>query len=341
MTKRLPRLLLRALRLGAWTLVGLWALYLFGAFYYDLRLGLPAGISAILFAAIVLLIIGRLRSYRRVLALLGLCGLVTAYWLTLEPSNDRDWVPDKARLAHAEFDGDLVTIRDVRDARYLGISRSEPEYLDMQVDLSKVTGADLMLCFWGSEHIAHPMLSWRFEDGRPFTISIETRNRKDRGYSTVAGFYRQYELMYVVCTDRDAVLRRAIHEPEHDQVYLYKLNATPSEARRMLKSYLDSVNDLYENPRWYNTLTSNCMSNISIHVLASQDYPMPWNWAYVFPGRLDRALYKNGRLLTDIPFDELKTRGHLNERATAIGRVDDFWRQVRKGVPGFGDRQDK
>jgi hypothetical protein len=36
------------------------------------------------------------------------------YWRTIEPSRDRDWAPEVARLPHATVDGDLVTLHDVR-----------------------------------------------------------------------------------------------------------------------------------------------------------------------------------------------------------------------------------
>src|ERR1700735_4811394 len=38
--------------------------------------------------------------------------LVLAWWLSLHPSNDRNWQPDVARRAWAEIDGDRITIHN-------------------------------------------------------------------------------------------------------------------------------------------------------------------------------------------------------------------------------------
>lgn len=333
----LLRILLATIRFVGVVALGLWVLYLVGACFYDMRLRLPAGVTAALFLGIVVAVVIALPAGQAALVCGGLCALVTAAWLSIPPSNDRDWVPDKAVLAHVEFDGDRFTVRDMRDARYPAMLVSEPEYLDATFDLRGVVGVDLFLCYWGSEYIAHPFLSWRFDDGQTLSISIETRNTKTRPYSTLGGFYRQYELMYVVCTDRDAVLRRTIYEDDGDQVYLYKLMASADEARKLLVSYLASVNALYQSPRWYNTLLNNCTTNIRIHVAATQEQPMPWDLSVFLPGKLDRHLYDRGVVVTTLPFAELKARAHRNPVANHIGRVDDFPRRIREGVPGFGE----
>ena len=44
--------------------------------------------------------------------------------ITERPSNRRDWSPDQAVLARAEFDGERVTVRNVRNFEY----RSVHEY---------------------------------------------------------------------------------------------------------------------------------------------------------------------------------------------------------------------
>ena len=47
-------------------------------------------------------------------------GFISAIWaimrhLSLRPSNDRSWVNDNERQAEAEFNGDEVIVRNVRD----------------------------------------------------------------------------------------------------------------------------------------------------------------------------------------------------------------------------------
>lgn len=323
------------LKFVGWFMAGLWALYLFGAFYFDMKLGLPAGIASVIFLAAMVSIIIFLKGQQRTLYFLGSCALITALWLTKKPSNDRDWVDDKAVLAYAEFDGDLVTIYNMRDAAYPEPFVSVPEYVDRTIDLSKIVGLDLFNSYWGMDLISHPMLSWRFENDESFTISIENRNIKNsEGWSELAGLYRKYELIYVVCTDRDAILRRTMYDPD-DEIYMYMLDVSPQGARKLLVNYLNKVNKLYNEPEWYHLLRNNCTNTIRVHELATQDFPMPWHWGILFPGLFCKSIYKNEGMVSDLPYEEIARRGKLNETANRIGRTDDFWIQIRKDIPGF------
>ena len=40
-----------------------------------------------------------------------------------------------------------------------------------------------------------------------------------------------------------------------EQVYLYRIQAPPAQARALLVDYLNEVNRLADHPRWYNALT--------------------------------------------------------------------------------------
>lgn len=319
----------------SWMLVATWVLYLVGAFYYDMTLGLPAGATSLFFCAVLLAIFFLFRSMRRFWIFVGVCTLSTAYWLTIQPSNDRDWVVDKAVLPHAEFSGDVVTIYDVRDAVYPGKLVVEPKYIDRTIDLSKIRGLDLINCYWTNDLIAHPMFSWRFEDGNSLTISIENRNVKGQDYSLLSGFYKEFELIYVVSTDRDAILRRTVYNPNNDHLYMYMLDVSPDEARELLVDMLTRVNELFEQPAWYNTLLNNCTTTIHAHVKSTHEYPMPWNWGILFPGLYCKSIYNHGGMVSDLPYEQLWKRGLLNQYTETIDRNDDFWREIRRNVPGF------
>lgn len=316
-------------------LMGLWALYLVGAFYFDMNLGMPAGATAALFFVGVVTIFVGFRGRRRVFLLVSLCALATAAWLGIQPSHDREWIPLKAVLPYAEFNGDLVTIHNVRDFNFTGVAEFEPAYLDRTIDLSKIIGLDMYVNWWGvGDLIAHPMLSWRFENAKPITISIENRESKADVYSLFGGFYKQYELIYIVSTDRDAVMKRSKHDRDNE-IYLYKLSTSPEEARALLVDYLETVNSIYNEPRWYNTILNNCTTNIRVHEVASAEFPLPWDVGILFPGLYPLGIYNAGGMASDLPFAALESRGYLNLLANEVGYVDDFWMKIRQGVPGF------
>ena len=97
----------------------------------------------------------------------------------------------------------------------LGPGEFEPAYIDRTIDLSKISGLDMYVNWWlPGDLVAHPMLSWRFEDSSPITISIENREVKEKEYSLLSGFYKQFELIYIYrqlrsrCRNEAHALRR-------------------------------------------------------------------------------------------------------------------------------------
>ena len=72
-------------------------------------------------------------------------------------------------------------------------------------------------------------MSWEFADGQHLAISIETRKERGEEYSAVRGFFRQYELYYVVADERDVIGVRTNYRGE--DVYLYRLKTPPASAR--------------------------------------------------------------------------------------------------------------
>jgi len=154
-----------------------------------------AGLLSTGFVLAALLVTALIRPvWRMWLAFFVLFCTVQVWWLGIEASNDREWLPDVARPPTATFDGDIVTLENVRNFHY----RSEDDFDEIwetrTYDLSKLRGVDLFLIYWGSPWIAHTIMSWVFEDGPPLAISIETRKEQGESYSAVIGFFRQFEL---------------------------------------------------------------------------------------------------------------------------------------------------
>lgn len=74
--------------------------------------------------------------------------------------------------------------------------------------LDKLRGAHLFICYRGPTLIVHTIASWEFADGSPLAVSIETRKEQGESYSAIRGFFRQYELYYVVADERDLLRLR-------------------------------------------------------------------------------------------------------------------------------------
>ena len=163
--------------------------------------------------------------------------VVALWWTSIPASNTRDWTPDVARTARATFDGSRVTIENVRNFKYRSETDYDQRWETRTYDLDRIHGVDLFLSFWGPTEIAHTIVSWDFDDGQHLAISIETRKQKGESYSAIRGFFRQYELYYVVADERDLVGLRTNYRGE--QVYLYRIRVPPRQARALLVDYLD------------------------------------------------------------------------------------------------------
>jgi len=142
--------------------------------------------------------------------------------------NDRAWYDDVAELPWATIDGDRVTIRNVRNFTYRSDTDYTPRWETRTYDLSKLTGQDLFLSFWGPTMIAHTIASWEFSDGQHLAISIETRKKQGESYSALLGFFRQYELYYVVADERGVVGVRT--NVRGERVHLYRAAAQAAAA---------------------------------------------------------------------------------------------------------------
>ena len=253
------------------------------------------------------------------------------HWrFSLRPSNSRDWQPDVARVATAEIRGERVTVRNVRNFRYRSATDCDEIWVERRLDLSKLDGLDIFVSRWGAPLIAHTIMSWSFADGQHLAVSVETRKTKDQEYSTIAGFFRQYELIYVAADERDVIELRTNIRGE--DVYLYRLRTTRRAAKILLLDYLDAMNALSREPRWYNALLTNCTTAIRQRVIHAGGR-MPLSWKLLANAYLPELLYERGSLDASRSFAELKAMSRINDRALAAGGAEDFSERIRAGLP--------
>jgi hypothetical protein len=314
-------------------LVGFATLWAAGALYFDL----PAA-PAIRNAASALWLLGVPIAWffisPRAVAR-GIIGLVffgiVAWWLSISPRQNGDWKPDVALLADAVIDGEKVTIHNVRNFDYRTEIDFTPRYDTHEYNLSQLRGLDLFVTYWGSPLIAHPIVSFDFgEEGR-ICFSIETRPKRGQAYSAIAGFYRQFELIYVAADERD-VIRVRTNFRKGEDVYLYHLNLPLEEIRGRFLEYVRRINDLHARPEWYNALTSNCTTNIRTQHIPTER--TPWDWRIFANGKGDELFYERGVLDRSVPFAELKRRAYINTRARAADNAPDFSDRIRKAALG-------
>jgi hypothetical protein len=271
-----------------------------------------------------------LRPRRRgLVAFAMLTLLLFAWWSSLRPRNDRDWQPDVSQLPTVEINGDLLTFHNVRNFDY----RSETDYTrrweTRTYDLARLRGLDLFMSYWSGPTIAHTIMSWEFDDGQHLAISIETRKQVGQQYDAIAGFFRQYELYYVVADERDVIRLRTNYRRE--TVHLFQLRTPIARARKLLLDYADSINKLVRQPEWYNAATTNCTTSIRTHVNAIGVF-LPWDRRLLINGDLDQLLYEQGALDQSRPFAEVRAASVIDARAQAADQDPNFSARIREGM---------
>lgn len=259
--------------------------------------------------------------------------VITAWWLLIPPSNSRNWQPDVVLLPYAEIKDNLITVYNVRNVDYRTETAYSVYHYDRTYDLTTLQSVDLFLVYWGSPNIAHPMMSFGFKDGSFLCISIETRKELGEEYSAVKGFFKQFELTYVVADERDVVRLRTNYRTGED-VYLYRFNVSMTYARKVLLDYLREVNSLKGHPQWYRAILTNCTTSILRHT-KPYNPDAQFDWRLIINGYLDEMLYERGMINQSLPFSELKKRSLINQRAKAADKTSDFSQRIRVGLPGM------
>jgi hypothetical protein len=271
---------------------------------------------------------------RRTLAGFGVAfALLLAWWWSIPPSHDRDWQTDVSVLPWASVEGDLVTFHDIRDFDYRSETDYTPHWYDKTYDVSKLEGADLIATYWMGPAIAHIFVSFDFGPHGHLAISVETRKEKGEGYSTIAGFFKQYELIYVVADERDLIrLRTNYRKDPPEDVYVYRVDARVENIRRFFLDYVKTINELRETPEFYNTGTTNCTTVVLMHTRVNPGSP-PLSWKVLVSGYVPEYGYELGLVDRSLPFPELRRLSLVNPRAQAADADPDFSERIRVGLP--------
>jgi len=258
---------------------------------------------------------------------------VLAWFIALKPSHERPWRDEVALMPRAFIEGDRVRLTGVRDFQYRSRNDFSVRYEEREVSLAHLTGVDFFLSYWTPGPVGHTFVSFLFDDAPPLSISIETRPEITESFNPLASLFKQFELIYVVGSERDIVGVRTNHRKE--DVYLYHTIASPDDARRLLTIYLERVNQLADRAEFYHLLSNSCTINIVRYVRAASATPIRFNIRHYLNGWFDAYLHGVGALSSSLPFEELRARSQINEAAQAAGDGPDFSRRIRASLPAI------
>ena len=297
--------------------------------------------------------------------------LGVSWFISITPQQQRDWQPDVSQRLSYQRDAnnpDLITLTNVRnfdwytihdttdnstaDNNTAEISATE-RWETRTIDLSKLAGVDVINSYWMGPLIAHTLVSFRFEDDRPLSFSLEIRKEKGESFSALGGFFKRFELSLIAAEERDIIYTRT--NVRGEQVYLFPIShLQQSEVKSLFESYLMAADELNAEPAWYNTLTSNCTNIIFYMARIVSGERLPWDYRIWVSGWLPDYLYEVGMLNAKPEqrnqrwsMEKWYQRAHLNPKVkgfvnkpptpndmhNSAAHEREFSKQIRQGIP--------
>jgi Domain of unknown function (DUF4105) len=335
LNKRSARLLRAAARVLATLVIAIPAIWGAFALWYQL----PGGnalktLGVMLWAAFSIATLIALWQGRSTLGLVGFlvafAGLLL-WWHQLRPSNDHAWADDVAQITTGTVDGSGVTLHNVRNFEWRSDSDYTQRWETRHYNLDRLRSVDMIMSYWTGPAIAHMLVSFGFDDAQQVAFSVEIRRQKDQSFSEVGGFFKEFNLSIIAADERDVIRVRTNMRGEDD--YLYRVRMPVTAMRSLFLAYVEQANSLVHTPRFYNTVTVNC-TTLVYHMMKRIVGHLPLDYRLLFSGYLPQYVYGLGALAPNYRFEELRSRGHITERAKAADQSESFSRDIRRGVPG-------
>lgn len=282
-----------------------------------------AGLAIAALAALAARLCSRGRSW----AVLAVAALAVAGWYqTIQPSQSRNWAAEVAHGVSYTRAGDIITLHNVRNFLWTSDTEAVPAWEDRSYDLTKLASVDMLTSVWDSPNIAHLIVSFGFTDSKHVAFSVEIRKEAHESFSTIGGFFRQFELALIAADEADVIRLRTNLRREDVHLFPVKLNA--EQRQILLLAYLDLGNKLATEPQFYNTVTANCTS--VVYRLVQVIKPdMPLDRRLLLSGQLPEYIDELGGLPGDLPMDQRRQLAAITARAQGIGPNQDYSALIR------------
>jgi hypothetical protein len=264
------------------------------------------------------------------------------WWMSIAPSNDRDWAPDVAHGVTADIAGPEVVLRNVRNFEWRGEGDFTPRWETRRYSLDRLISVDLVSSVWASPAIAHTLISFGFADNRHVVFSAEVRRERGEEFSEIGGFFKEFELVMIAADEADILRLRT--NIRRENVTLLPLRLDKAQARALFLAYAARANRLDKTAEFYQTVTTNC-TTVIFELARLVDKRVPMDWRILVSGYLPQYLYGLGVIRTDIPLDQVLQQAAISQRAQDAPAAADYSRVIRAESatpaatgPGFGAR---
>ena len=245
--------------------------------------------------------------------------IAISIFFSLEPKNDRLWQDETENIIQFQFIDGTVEIQNIRNFIWRSNTDYDIQWQTQRYDLEQLEKIDLVVSHFMQGPIAHVFISFGFKNGEHLAFSLEVRQEHDEGFSTIGGFFRQYELAMVVGDENDLIFTRSNIRDE--QVYIYPIDMNQTEIQMLFLEYLNKANRLQHTPTWYNTYVSNC-TTILFDLMEHAVGQIPRDYRVTLPGLIPNYLYDKKVLDNRLSLEQWKEKAHINPRIQHIQDIE-------------------
>lgn len=259
--------------------------------------------------------------------------LTLGWYFSLEAKQDRDWNPEVAQMLHYEKNGNHVTLHNVRNFDWHKDGSYTEHWETRQFDLNQITGVSIITSYWMGPKIAHTLVSFDFANAKPLTFSIEIRKEKGEDFSAIGGFFRKYELSLIAADEKDIIYTRS--NTRGEQVYFFPVQMAPAARKALFEEYLSKIDDLNAEPKWYNTLTSNCTTLVFDMAQAVNQHQLPVDYRLLASGYLPNYLYDLNAISHQWNITQWYQQAHVNPKVQKMHSLSSsqYSTLLREGLP--------
>lgn len=257
-----------------------------------------------------------------------ICVLLSASVLVKKPSHNRNWELGQEKLPQIEISNSKVVVNNFRNFDWKSNTVAKVNYSQEDFDFDKFKGIELVISHFSKyEGMAHIFLIFRFEDEKNMVISMEARREKGENFAPLLGLFREFEVIYVIGSERDVLgLRTDIRK---ERINLYPTSFNKEEAQRLFSLIAKDVNKVYDNPTFYNTFFNNCANVITDKIEKVYDIKFSKIYETIMPGLIDKVFYRAKLIPTEKSFSETKNYYQIDN--DEVNRYSpDYLDQIRK-----------
>ncbi len=260
-----------------------------------------------------------------------LCAMVVVCALGCR-GRQQQWSPNQAVLPSADFQGNHVTVNNIRNTEYRSADDYSVRHYSKTFDLEKLDSVDFIVVpFNDIPGGAHTFLSFGFDGTDYVGVSVEVRRRPGEDFAPIKSMLQPTELMYVVADERDLIQLRTIHWMS--DVYMYRAQAPRAQLQQLFVSVMNRANKLAQEPEYYNLISNNCTTNIVRHINEIAPNKVPYTVQVLFPAYSDQLAYNLKLIKVDENFERTKQGARINEVAYIHREHPNFSVKIREGHP--------